>query len=1121
MTRVYYWQGALGQDKLLSEHREVIVQILNQDYAPTDLEKLHGNNQQIIYSFRVNIRDRLLFTTRVIDDKSYLHVLEYIENHDYQKSRFLKHHQVLKHCNAKLDQEVNQLQFELMSDNEHLPVFEKSETTAHVEKIGLDYFNQQFIELKHNQQQALRQPLPLILTGVGGSGKTYTALSVLRQFIGACDINQPGRILYVTNEPNLVNKIKMDWVAFCGEIPESIQVEHLTYLELLKQCIHMESNIADHYADWAKNQKSYSTEINATTQYEEFRICSVYTQEQYMQLGVHQSRLNPEHRPALYQQYENFQDYLINQKLIDAVFSAFTAEPKYQLIVVDEAQLFSLRQLKNIHQLAINSAILYCMDPLQNLVDTTAIRQLYQQLHWSQERGLGIHTISLDKTYRCSELVVRAVNAILTAKHEFMGTVDKTEAHNLVVDNSHTDAGYVALTSEKQLNQYQAILDRHISPDFAVITHPALIENARQRFQTPLVFTVNQIQGLDYHTIVIYQLFSGEISINNCKKIHLSLLESKNKKISQKDKRVNQELAPWFNTLYTAYTRAKHTLLIVEETTRHDALLNRIKQAITTDATIIKPELSGDWHAEIRRQQNLGHAEIVERIKQQPIIPAAFSLETGKPKQKNQKSITSEVLVSEARLFFENFDKTKNVEELVQHENFLDIVFENKFSVDDKAPKSLFQHIIENNDFTHRFCVVLKLRGKIKPEFVKKAIAIEYPDVPVRMSKILIVHIFIYYLSLLEDESVAIWLDRIFEKFEKDEQEKIKYEIANIWVEINQSCVIFFSEAVKLQKSFFLPAFFSKILATKIDETNNTPLYFLTTIVRGRELLSYLVDKKEDVLLNIPSEVWTCFLVNSDGTRSDYTPLIKLVYTIDGVKIFNKFLESKSLGPIFMQIYIELCAINPTQRCSLLWFIIAQDGTEVLKTMIEDHSDKIQNLPIEAWSFLTPEDLGKHSRRSAIFELTATDKGLEVLKMLIEQHYDIIEKISSETWGLRTGPKGSMPSALYNLVNSEKGLQILGMLMERNSNILHLPLSVWTEWVTCGEMTLTRTKEGSLFFKETDWILSPQSALSRLKDQVEKFPDKKTILDKLKEIYGNDFGNQSEVLNNNLSFQTP
>jgi hypothetical protein len=1121
MTRVYYWQGASGESELLSEHGEVIDKILNQIYAPADLEKLHGNNRQIIYSFRVNIRDRLLFTTRVIDDKSYLHVLEYIENHDYQKSRFLKHHQVLKHCNAKLDQEVNQLQFELMSDNEHLPVFEKSETTAHVEKIGLDYFNQQFIELKHNQQQALRQPLPLILTGVGGSGKTYTALAVLRQFIGACDINQPGRILYVTNEPNLVNKIKMDWVAFCGEIPESIQVEHLTYLELLKQCIHMESNIADHYADWAKNQKSYSTEINATTQYEEFRICSVYTQEQYMQLGVHQSRLNPEHRPALYQQYENFQDYLISQKLIDPVFSAFTAEPKYQLIVVDEAQLFSLRQLKNIHQLAINSAILYCMDPLQNLVDTTAIRQLYQQLHWSQERGLGIHTISLDKTYRCSELVVRAVNAILTAKHEFMGTVDKTEAHNLVVDNSHTDAGYVALTSEKQLNQYQAILDRHISPDFAVITYPALIEKACERFQTPLVFTLNQIQGLDYHTIVIYQLFSGEISINNCKKIHLSLLESKNKKISQKDKRVNQELAPWFNTLYTAYTRAKHTLLIVEETTRHDALLNRIKQAITTDATIIKPELSGDWHAEIRRQQNLGHAEIVEQIKKQPIIPAKFSLQAGKPKQKNQKSITSEVLVSEARLFFENFDKTKNVEELVQHENFLDIVFENKFSVDDTAPKSLFQHIIENNDFTHRFCVVLQLKAKITSAFVKKAI--EYPNIPFRMSKILIVHIFIHYLSLLEDESVAIWLDRTFEKFKKDDQENIQHEIANRWVEENQLWVMFLSPEVKLQKSFFFPAVFSKILATRIDETNNTPLYLLTTLEKGREFLSYLVDQKEDVLRNIPNEVWTRFLVNPDGINLHVTPLIKLIFTLEGVKIFNKFLRSKSLGPIFMQIYIELCKINSNRRCSLLWFIIAQKGTEVLKTMIEDHGDKIQYFPIEAWSFLTPEDLEEHSRRSAIFELTATDNGLLVLEMLIKQHYDIIEKISPETWGLRTGSKGSKPSALYNLVNSEKGLQILGMLIEGNNNIIDLPLEAWTCSVIHSALKVTsnNSKNRSFFEKEQTLIPIKNSALDCLKEKIEKFPDKKTILDKLKEIYGNDFGNQSEVLNNNLSFQTP
>ena len=599
------------------------------------------------------------------------------------------------------------------------------------------------------------------------------------------------------------------------------------------------------------------------------------------------------------------------------------------------------------------------------------------------------------------------------------------------------------------------------------------------------------------------------------------MLDSKNKKISQEDKRNNQELATWFNSLYTAYTRAKHTLLIIEEPSRHNALFNRIKQATITHTTITNPELSRDWNAEIRRQQDLGHHDIVERIKQQSITPAAFSLETGKPKQKYQKNTKSEVLVSEARVFFENFDKVKNVNELVQHENFLDIVFENKFSLDNTAPKSLFQRIIKNDGFTHRFCVVLQLKAKITSAFVKKAI--EYPNIPFRMSKILIVHIFIHYLSLLEDESVAIWLDRTFEKFKTDDQENIQREIANRWVEKNQLWVMFLSAEVKLQKSFFFPVVFSKILATRIDETNNTPLYLLTTLERGREFLSYLVDQKEDVLRNIPNEVWTRFLVNPDGINSDVTPLIKLIFTLEGVKIFNKFLRSKSLGPIFMQIYIELCKINSTRRCSLLWFIIAQKGTEVLKTMIEDHGDKIQYFPIEAWSFLTPEDLEEHSRRSAIFELTATDNGLLVLEMLIKQHYDIIEKISPETWGLRTGSKGSKPSALYNLVNSEKGLQILGMLIEGNNNIIDLPLEAWTCSVIHSALKVTsnNSKNRSFFEKEQTLILIKNSALDCLKEKIEEFPDKKTILDKLKKIYGNDFGNQSEASNRNLSCQMP
>jgi len=70
---VYYWKGAEGASSLLEEYQDAIQCLLTGDYRAADLEKLQNNSNQIIYSYRLNIEDRLLFTTR----EGRLHVLEY------------------------------------------------------------------------------------------------------------------------------------------------------------------------------------------------------------------------------------------------------------------------------------------------------------------------------------------------------------------------------------------------------------------------------------------------------------------------------------------------------------------------------------------------------------------------------------------------------------------------------------------------------------------------------------------------------------------------------------------------------------------------------------------------------------------------------------------------------------------------------------------------------------------------------------------------------------------------------------------------------------------------------------------------------------------------------------
>ncbi|WP_131777723.1 hypothetical protein, partial [Legionella fairfieldensis] len=72
--KLYYLRGALGDKELLTRHEEAIWQLLTGVYHGSNLEKLHN---QEVYSFRLSIRERLLFTVEEIRGQRCLIVLDY------------------------------------------------------------------------------------------------------------------------------------------------------------------------------------------------------------------------------------------------------------------------------------------------------------------------------------------------------------------------------------------------------------------------------------------------------------------------------------------------------------------------------------------------------------------------------------------------------------------------------------------------------------------------------------------------------------------------------------------------------------------------------------------------------------------------------------------------------------------------------------------------------------------------------------------------------------------------------------------------------------------------------------------------------------------------------------
>ncbi len=793
MTQIFYWKGAQGKNDLLTEHYETIIRILNQDYAAADLEKLRHNDQSTIYSFRLNQADRLLFTTRILNGKPYLHVLEFIKNHDYQKSRFLKNHVLRNYFNNQnQDKGSNKadaiIEFSPLTLADEKPQYTESTPSEAFNPIPLDYFNRQFIQLHTEQQEVMSRPLPFIINGVGGSGKTYLALSSLSQFIDTHDSNYPAKILYITKEASLIEIITQHWAELDITLPNNIQIEFLTYNQLLSQFVtfQVHSDEQHNYLNWLNNQKKSSIEFD--NQFHEFKICSVHTREQYLELGEHQSTCPREYRIHMYDQYCAFESYLISNHLIDPVFHTLKVQPTYARIVVDEAQNLALKQLVNIHQLAIHDAILYCMDPQQNLVDQSPVRRLLQQLHWSREHNLK--SIHLNRTYRCPVNITNTVNTLLQAKRHILGKIDKDEIETLLIDNNNPDPGHVVFASKNNINQHQDILQRHTTPHFAVITQEHLIDEARNRFNTALVFTVERIQGLEYHTIVIYQLLADNNSQQHLKAIHKPLKTIETERRTKEAKQECHYLAPWFNKLYTAFTRAQHTLLICEDVKTHqDGLIQLLQNSVQRVTFVAKQPIPiantsrTDWEKEALRQEARGNLDIVKDIKARylkvepikPTIPDAAPVDqptapTTKKKKNNAKKKTKKTPLTEIENrtldILNRFNEKGTIRAWTEQTDFMTTLFDTPISISHQAPKSLFYHIIESEIHSQRFAIalgVLPTIGLLHNNFIPRMIN-EAPQLPTSIVDKILYHLFIYTYSLLSQFSIRSWVFKMLDQ---------------------------------------------------------------------------------------------------------------------------------------------------------------------------------------------------------------------------------------------------------------------------------------------------------------------------------------------------------------------
>lgn len=609
---IYYWRGATGVDALLKENASAVQRLLSGDYSSRQLEKLHGVNSSPIYSFRLNDANRLIFTTY----KGCLHVLDRVDNHDYDQCRFLKKG-VIKRYMDTLIQDESSLSFVAVAKDHAKPAF--SDSSGFTDSmVGLDYYNRQFIRLSAPQEAVLDNvTLPLILNGAAGSGKTYVGLSMLARHLQ--DHPDAKSLLYVSKQKLLVEEMSTNW-ANGFSLDTTDRVEFKTYDDVLAPWCEGKQQVGFNYFnawfDLRKEQPAIPLD-SARAFYQELRICSGFSKDDYCALGDRQSAIaRSPGRAVFYSVYQDYQNYLMHNGCCDPAFYSFEADASYDLIVVDEAQNLSLSQHRQLAKLAIRGAIVYCMDAHQNLVDVSPVRVLLTLLFG----GVFVSMRTLEITYRFSHKVAAALDNVLATKRLIMGgKLDKYEATTMPVAMDAPRGTFCCIPPEDSAQLDWKML-RAETTQFAVVTSCHYIDEAHQIFNTPLIFTPEQIQGQEYHTIVVYKLLSDPQSQDILRKIAPRLRESHASVTVHRAKKgeANNSDAPWIDTWFTACSRAVHSLVIMEEKTCVNQLfLEAINQGLSDiriEPSMDVSPFESNWQALAEKQRKLGNVIIADKI---------------------------------------------------------------------------------------------------------------------------------------------------------------------------------------------------------------------------------------------------------------------------------------------------------------------------------------------------------------------------------------------------------------------------------------------------------------------------------------------------------------------------
>jgi len=604
------------------------------DLAAAKIKKMKPTGY---YRARLDDTNRLLLEFKLYEGKVVCLVLEVILQHRYERSRFLR--------GAGVQEEHIEAAPDLLPDDRveapAVQYLHPTEPTFHL--LG------QVLSFDDEQLGALTAPLPLMLMGGAGSGKTALLLERLRE--------EPRPARYVTRSEPLVRharsllEAEQDRSGPRGSrSPETPDLEEVTCVslhELLAATGPLGAQELTYpaFVDWFTRHPLLTRFTRPRLLHEEFTgVLGAHedgplTWEQYAALGVRQSLYPEEERPHAYQAFCAYRAWLqgpaagryYDPNLEASARSAAGRWPaRQQTLAIDEVQDLSPAVLK---------FILGGLDSHRVLVAGDAHQLVYPgSFTWGTVRRMlppgtesSIHV--LHTNFRNAAAVRALAQRTLRLKHRRFGSVEREhptlarpdaaadltspEALSRMTGQvtlvAHSSAGVQALRTAVQGNSRAAVLvlreeDRAAASDL---------------FGTPLVFSLETAKGLEYDHVVLYRLIAaaGPEFVEIAGTVTVQDLEDEVTRGRARDKRDKtlHTHGPLLNSVYVGLTRARQTLTLIEDQPDHP-LLNLLIPPETqwrTDAPplmISAPSSRGDWERQAVLLRLQGHAEQADDI---------------------------------------------------------------------------------------------------------------------------------------------------------------------------------------------------------------------------------------------------------------------------------------------------------------------------------------------------------------------------------------------------------------------------------------------------------------------------------------------------------------------------